>query len=244
MKKKLLCSLCVTFILLLSGCSQSNTENEILPITSTPIITQEIVPTLTPINEPTLTPTEIPAEMTRIEGLTPDMIQAYRDVIEQYQEETVKVMYDFVYATDDDTPELLVDGKGYWFSLYTYVDDTLYPICEYEPYGLWGRKYFYEEKTGSIYLTSYMLGDEECGEDVEVLFDDFFRINENYELEFAYSLATYVYGPDEKTYYLDEELITKEQYEQYMKGDYIKENYIALEGIYAPETIIQMMIAR
>ena len=244
MKKKLLYSLCATLILLFGACSQTQTENELPTITNTPTVTVTIAPTVTPTVELTLTPTEILADMVVIEGLTPNMIQAYRDVIELYQEEMVTVLYDFVYVTNDDAPELLVDGKGYWFSLYTYVEDTLYPICEYEPYGLWGRKYFYKEKADSIYLTSYMLSEEECGEDVQVLFDDFFRINENYELEFTYSLATYVYGPDEKTYYLDEELITKEQYEQYIEEASVEENYIALEGMYAPETIIQKMIAR
>lgn len=169
----------------------------------------------------------------------PNMKSAYEHFI-NFIEETEKsnggmlgeIKYDLVYVTDDDIPELLVDYSGYWISLYTYVDNNVYPIMEQEPYGAWGRMYEYRDREGIIHSSCYSLEG-----DTEITYDELYKINDNYELEALYtnfdSLSQILFCPEnEIKYYFDLNEISKEQYDEYLGS-----KYEILEGVYSAEEI-------
>ena len=170
----------------------------------------------------------------------PNMKSAYEHFI-NFIEETEKsnggmlgeIKYDLVYVTDDDIPELLVDYSGYWISLYTYVDNNVYPIMEQEPYGAWGRMYEYRDREGIIHSSCYSLEG-----DTEITYDELYKINENYELEALYtnfdSLSYIWYSENESKYYFDANEISKEQYDEYLGS-----NYEILDGVYSAEEMKQ-----
>lgn len=167
----------------------------------------------------------------------PDMESAYEHII-NFIEETEKanageIKYDLVYVTDDDIPELLVDCSGYWLSLYTYVDNKVYPIMEHESYGAWGRMYECRDREGIIHSSCYSLEG-----DTEITYDELYKINENYELEALYtnfdSLSYIWYSENESKYYFDANEISKEQYDEYLGS-----NYEILDGVYSAEEMKQ-----
>ena len=167
----------------------------------------------------------------------PDMKSAYEHII-NFIEETEKanageIKYDLVYVTDDDIPELLVDCSGYWLSLYTYVDNKVYPIMEHESYGAWGRMYECRDREGIIHSSCYSLEG-----DTEITYDELYKINENYELEALYtnfdSLSYIWYSENESKYYFDANEISKEQYDEYLGS-----NYEILDGVYSAEEMKQ-----
>ena len=171
----------------------------------------------------------------------PNMKSAYEHFI-NFIEETEKsnggmlgeIKYDLVYVTDDDIPELLVDCSSYWISLYTYVDNKVYPIMEYESYGAWGRMYECRDREGIIHSSCYSLEG-----DTEITYDELYKINENYKLKALYtksdSLSHILFYPkNENTYYFDLNEISKEQYDEYLGS-----NYKILEGVYSAEEMKQ-----
>ena len=64
-----------------------------------------------------------------------ELVEAYLKIIDETEKANEgmqgEMKYDLIYVTDDDIPELLVDCCSYWISLYTYVDNKVYPIMEY-----------------------------------------------------------------------------------------------------------------
>jgi|GEM_PF-933220 len=145
---------------------------------------------------------------------------AYLNIINEYEEEDAGLyMYDLVYIDNDDVPELVVfyfDPLGYYISLYTYVDGTIYPIEDVDGYQLY-HKYGYEylPKSNIIYTFDPWDGG---------LNKWFYQIDENFKLRDYYEdLLILVLADDEneERYFLGDIEITEAQYEAYsIKGDY------------------------
>ncbi|MBD5540582.1 MAG: hypothetical protein HDR00_05210 [Lachnospiraceae bacterium] len=68
-----------------------------------------------------------------------------------------EMQYNLIYFDDDDIPELAVGVSGYYTSLYTYHDGTLYKVMERWPYGISGNAgYEFSPKKNSLrYLSNY-----------------------------------------------------------------------------------------
>ena len=109
--------------------------------------------------------------------------EVYNGIIESYEGSGFNVNYGFAYITNDDIPELIVDLKEYWISVYTYKDGDVRAVMEQEPYGTWGRTYTYFEKTGIVKTSGYEFIDEYDGTCRQESFSEFYIINEKYELK-------------------------------------------------------------
>ena len=165
-----------------------------------------------------------------------EMETPYIEIIDSYEKQEEKsqsynIKYSLLYVTDDDIPELLVDCCSYWISLYTYVDNKVYPIMEYNPYGTWGRMYEYRYREGIIYSPCYSFEG-----DTQINYDELYKINDNYVLEALYtysnSLSYKWNSENEVKYYFDANEISKEQYDEYLGS-----KYEILEGVYSAEEI-------
>ena len=164
-----------------------------------------------------------------------ELVEAYLKIIDETEKANEgmqgEMKYDLIYVTDDDIPELLVDCCSYWISLYTYVDNKVYPIMEYNPYGTWGRMYEYRYREGIIYSPCYSFEG-----DTQINYDELYKINDNYLLEALYtysnSLSYKWNSENEVKYYFDANEISKEQYDQYLGS-----KYEILEGVYSAEEI-------
>lgn len=60
---------------------------------------------------------------------------AYIEVIDKSSAEDSEYKYSLCYVDEDEIPELVVDNPGYYVSVYTYADNTVFTVCEKEPYG-------------------------------------------------------------------------------------------------------------
>ncbi len=62
-----------------------------------------------------------------------------------------EMQYGLIYFDDDDVPELVAGVRGYYTSLYTYHDGTLYRVMDRWPYGAMGNVgYEYSPKKNSL----------------------------------------------------------------------------------------------
>ena len=100
--------------------------------------------------------------------------------------------YDLIYVDEDGIPELVAGKNGYWLSLYTYHDGTVYTLMDWWGYGAMGNAgYEYVPKAnsmrnyntdlaGAILHTSYMWVDEQYALDwVTITTYNFDDVNEN-----------------------------------------------------------------
>ena len=81
-----------------------------------------------------------------------DIKTAYQYIIDSYQKLYDACKYDLIYFDNDDIPELVVGIDGYFSSMYTFSDGSIYALMHNWPYGVGGNHgYQYMEKTGIIY---------------------------------------------------------------------------------------------
>lgn len=156
--------------------------------------------------------------------------EAYEAVSRLYElsyEDTLD--YDLIYVDEDEIPELVAGKNGYWLSLYTYHDGTVYTLMDWWGYGVMGNAgYEYVPKAnrmrnyntdfaGAILHTSYMWVDGQHTLDWMTIttynFDD---VNgngmpdENEEESMGKYSVSYVDGVE----------ITDGQYQEYDEGEY------------------------
>ena len=86
-------------------------------------------------------------------------------------EGTDSIEYGLIYFDEDEIPELIVGVRGYYTSLYTYQNGTIYTLMDRWPYGAMGNAgYEYAPKrnslrnyntdfAGAILYTTYMAAD-------------------------------------------------------------------------------------
>lgn len=103
-------------------------------------------------------------------GVFADYKEAYQAVTTFYEltHDDVDVTYDLIYVDNDDIPELVAGVRGYYASLYTFHDGTVYSLMDDWGYGAMGNAgYEYAPKennirnyntdhAGAILYTSYM----------------------------------------------------------------------------------------
>ncbi len=159
--------------------------------------------------------------------------QAYHDIVISYGVPTSNRMYGLIDINGDGIEELIINAPYNWISVYTFSGDSVYTLMErqgYGTYGNWGYDYIpggnrlrYHINEGAGYI-SYMyyltvtpeLTIAETDELKEVLFLD---ANGNNQYEDDEML-------EEPLYFLNEQEITKDEYEQY----YNSEVFVSLWG--------------
>lgn len=74
-------------------------------------------------------------DVQRISEDSTEWKNAYTEVVNKSSAEDKEYKYSLCYVDEDEIPELVVDKPGYYVSVYTYADDTVFTVCEKEPYG-------------------------------------------------------------------------------------------------------------
>lgn len=145
-----------------------------------------------------------------------------------------KPVYDLIYVDDDEVPELVSDHPGYFVSLYTYHDGSIYVLMDEWGYGAFGNHgYDYAPRKNSL----YNFDTDGAG---AILNDTYMAIGEDHSLKILAMLTSYNYDdengngmPDEEewgadtyqegTYrYVDGEyvLVSEDEWKKYHKGEY------------------------
>jgi len=101
--------------------------------------------------------------------------------LEKSQEEE----YNLIYFDEDDIPELVVGLDGYYNSLYTYHDGTVYTLMDQWPYGAMGNA-GYEYVPGKNSLLNY--NTDYAG---AILYTTYMAMNEQYDMELVAQITTY-----------------------------------------------------
>lgn len=205
---------------------------------STPEAIAMVSPTPTPAPEPTPDKSEY--------------AQAYLAVIDQYvaefaENEYVSLTYDLIDFDGDAVPELVIGDDGYWVSMFTYADGTLYTLMEQWPYGAMGN-YGYEYLPGQNVLRNFNADGAGA-----IMWTTFMKIGPSYELEPYYdqSLSQWMFRDqnhnfiqdedepyeDDYYYYYGEEEITEQEFDGYM----IPGEYQLINGTKTHEEILQML---
>lgn len=152
--------------------------------------------------------------------------------------------YDLIYVDNDEIPELVSDHPGYFVSLYTYRDGTLYTLMDEWGYGAFGN-YGYEyaprknslrnldaDYAGAIINTAYMTVNKNFALELVIsitscyfndIDGDCYPSAEELESEEPYEVTDYIYVDGKYV------LISAEEYEAYDLGDY---EYIGGEMTY------------
>lgn len=101
--------------------------------------------------------------------------------LEKSQEEE----YNLIYFDEDDIPELVVGLDGYYNSLYTYHDGTVYTLMDEWPYGAMGNV-GYEYIPGKNSLLNY--NTDYAG---AILYTTYMAMNEQNDMELVAQITTY-----------------------------------------------------
>lgn len=223
---------------LLCGCTSAKSPQP------TPAPTATASPAPTPTPEPTLTP-----------GLPDisDYAQAYLNVIDRYLEEYaessyVKLTYDLIDFDGDEVPELVIGDDGYWVSMFTYADGTLYTVMDQWPYGAGGNS-GYEYLPGQNVLRNY-----DADGAGAIMWTSFGKIGSSHEMESYYdqSLSEWMFKDknhnylqdedepyeEETFYYYGEQEITEQEFASYL----IPGDYRLINGTKTYDEIIQILM--
>ena len=141
-----------------------------------------------------------------------------------------EIEYALVYFDEDDVPELVADHTGYFMSLYTYHDGTIYTLMNEWGYGAMGNS-GYEYCPGKNSLRNY--NTDYAG---LILYTTYCSISAEFTMDTVVSIKTVNFDdangngiPDEdeeETFgyygadYIDDVEITPEEYASYSMGEY------------------------
>lgn len=160
-----------------------------------------------------------------------DYREAYEAISRLCQlENSGEIEYNLIYFNEDDIPELVAGVNGYYVSLYTYRDGSVYTLMDRWGYGAMGNAgYEYSERNnsltnfnadfaGAIGYTSYMEMNDECQLEnvVQIVTYNFDDVNENgipddnEQGSMGYYSVSYIDGKE----------VTPEECEVYNKGNY------------------------
>lgn len=157
--------------------------------------------------------------------------EAYKAVSKLCEQENLdEKKYDLIYFDEDDTPELVAGVDGYYRSMYTYHDGTVYALMNQWSYGAGGNAgYEYSPRRNS--LRNY--NNDYAG---VILYTTYMTINEQYSLETVATIKTLNFDdvngnevPDEgeegsvgnySVSYMNGAEVTEEDYAQYDQGGY------------------------
>ena len=160
-----------------------------------------------------------------------DYQEAYRAISRLSDLETTgRWGYNLIYFDGDDIPELVSGVKGYYISLYTFHDGTIYTLMDYEAYGAGGnpgyeyvpgqnsRRNYNTDYAGLILYTTYAsLSDQyTMDESVQIITYNFDDANgngipdEGEEASYGYCNVSYIDGVE----------ITADEYASYNVGEY------------------------
>lgn len=159
-----------------------------------------------------------------------DYKQAYEAVMKFRALEEEDSRYDLIYFDEDDTPELTAGVNGYYISMYTYADGTVYQLMGQWGYGAMGNSgYDYVPRGNSLrnYNTDY------AG---LILHTAYMRIGAQHSMETVVQIETYNFDdangngyPDEDekdsvgkygASYIDGKEVTPQECESYEGGEY------------------------
>lgn len=106
--------------------------------------------------------------------------------------------YDLIYVDDDAVPELVSDHSGYFVSLYTYHDGSIYVLMDDWGYGAGGNHgYDYAPRKNSLYNFDTDLAGA-------ILNDTYMAISEDHSLEILATLVSYNYDDENENGIPDE----------------------------------------
>ncbi|MBR1853290.1 MAG: hypothetical protein IJ794_09150 [Lachnospiraceae bacterium] len=105
-----------------------------------------------------------------LEGAVGEWGKAYADIIDQaaQEDENQENNYGWIYFDEDDVPELVIGRTGYYVSLYTYRNGTVYTLMDHWAYGAAGNtgyeflpkknllRNYNTDHAGLVLYTSYM----------------------------------------------------------------------------------------
>lgn len=159
--------------------------------------------------------------------------EAYMAVSRLYEierESEGEERYNLIYFDGDDIPELVVGSNGYYVSLYTYQDGTVYTLMDHWGYGVMGNAgYEYAPKKNSLrnYNTDYAGA---------VLYTTYEKASEQHTMDMVVQIETYNWDdvnkngiPDENEQeslgkysvsYIDGREVTAEECTAYDAGGY------------------------
>lgn len=202
-------------------------------------------PTTAPTTEEATAPTVTQPEASGV--VTAEYAEAYIAQIRELETkyEDAELTYDLINFNGDDTPELVAGLTGYWVSMYTYVDGTLYTVADHWSYGAMGN-------SGYAYIPfENVLRNYNADYAGAILYTYFGRMNEACEIESRYDgiLAVWnfkdtngngvpdadePYGEEYAAYYCGERQLTEQEYQALL----IEGEYKMLQG----ERLAQEMI--
>lgn len=112
--------------------------------------------------------------------------EAYRAVSNLCElERPNEIEYNLIYFDGDEIPELVSGVDGYYNSLYTYHDGTVYTLMDEWPYGAMGNA-GYEYVQGKNSLRNY--NTDYAG---AILYTTYMAMNEQYDMEVVAQITTY-----------------------------------------------------
>lgn len=159
--------------------------------------------------------------------------EAYLAVSTLYEVERAsegEYRYNLIYFDEDDIPELVVGNNGYYMSLYTYQDGTVYTLMDHWGYGAMGNAgYEYVPKKNR--LRNYNI--DYAG---AMLYTTYERVSEQHTMDMVAQIQTYNWDdvngngiPDEEEQgslgrysvsYIDGREVTAEECAAYDTGEY------------------------
>ena len=169
----------------------------------------------------------------RLERVVPEekeYINAYLSVLHKYRfdypEDFETLMCDLIYIDENNIPEFIMGKPGYWISMYTYKDGTVYELMDMWVYGIGGNagyeyipnqnimRNYDSDYAGLVMYTSYATIDEKL--DLE---ESSYYLKMSYEDENGKVIEEYSeenYDESNWHYYYGEEEITAEEYDSYI----------------------------
>lgn len=145
-------------------------------------------------------------------------------------ESSDEIKYNLIYVNEDDIPELAVGNSGYFMSLYTWSDGSVYTLMDHWGYGAMGNAgYEYSPRKNSVRNDN----SDYAG---AILYRTYMKINESHVLDTVVQIESYQFDdvnqngiPDENEMdsigrysvnYIGGKEITDETYQSYDMGDY------------------------
>ncbi len=174
---------------------------------------------------------DLPGSGKEIPAYAQPYMEKIRELESSTEEGMTKREYDLIDIDGDDVPELVADVPGYFVSVFTFHDGTLYTAMDEWGYGVMGNG-GYEYLPGENVVRNY--NSDMAG---AVMYVYYGRINDSYEMEDYYgeSLSTWAfkdlngngtmeegeYNDTDLYYYYGEKEISQTEYDSYLKpGDY------------------------
>lgn len=128
--------------------------------------------------------------------------EAYLAVSTLYEVERAsegEYRYNLIYFDEDEIPELVVGNNGYYMSLYTYQDGTVYTLMDHWGYGAMGNAgYEYAPKKNNLrnYNTDYAGA---------MLYTTYEKVSEQHTMDMVAQIQTYNWDDVNENGILDEE---------------------------------------